>query len=65
VVAISGGRMVSDGFTGPVSGSGSVRGVWGGSGLSATVTGRISGNSGSGTFRRSDGCEGGWTLTRR
>jgi hypothetical protein len=65
VVAISGGRMVSDGFTGTVSGSGSVRGVWAGSGLSATVTGRISGNSGSGTFRRSDGCEGGWTLTRR
>ena len=65
VVAISGGRMVSDGFTGTVSGSGAVRGVWAGSGLSATVTGRISGNSGSGTFRRSDGCEGGWTLTRR
>ena len=65
VVAISGGRMVSDGFTGTVSGSGAVRGAWAGSGLSATVTGRISGNSGSGTFRRSDGCEGGWTLTRR
>ena len=65
VVAISGGRMVSDGFTGTVSGSGSVRGVWAGSGLSATVSGRISGNSGSGTFRRSDGCEGGWTLTRQ
>jgi hypothetical protein len=65
VVAISSGRMVSDGFTGTVSGSGAVRGVWAGSGLSATVSGRISGNSGSGTFRRSDGCEGGWTLTRR
>jgi hypothetical protein len=65
VVAISGGRMVSDGFTGTVSGSGAVRGVWAGSGLSATVTGRISGNSGSGTFRRSDGCEGGWTLNRQ
>jgi hypothetical protein len=65
VVAISGGRMVSDGFTGTVSGSGAVRGMWAGSGLSATVSGRISGNSGSGTFRRSDGCEGGWTLTRR
>jgi hypothetical protein len=65
VVAISGGHMVSDGFTGRVSGSGSVSGVWAGSGLSAQVTGHISGRSGSGTFRRSDGCVGSWTLVKQ
>jgi hypothetical protein len=65
VVAISGGHMVSDGFTGRVSGSGSVSGVWAGSGLSAQVSGHISGRSGSGTFRRSDGCVGTWTLVKQ
>lgn len=65
VVTIAGGRMTSEGFTGQVSGGGSVSGVWAGSGISASVTGRISGNSGSGTFRRSDGCVGSWTLSRQ
>ena len=65
VVTISGGQMSGTGFTGRVSGSGSVSGVWAGSGISATVSGRMSGNSGSGSFRRSDGCVGGWTLSRQ
>jgi hypothetical protein len=65
VVAISGGNMVSDGFTGRVSSSGSVSGVWAGSGLSAKVTGHMSGRSGSGTFTRSDGCVGTWTLSKQ
>jgi hypothetical protein len=65
VVAISGGNMVSDGFTGHVSGSGSVSGVWAGSGLSARISGHMSGRSGSGTFTRSDGCVGSWTLSKQ
>lgn len=65
VVAISGGNMVSDGFTGRVSSSGSVSGVWAGSGLSAKVSGHMSGRSGSGTFTRSDGCVGTWTLSKQ
>jgi hypothetical protein len=65
VVAISGGNMVSDGFTGHVSGSGSVSGVWAGSGLSARISGHMSGRSGSGTFTRSDGCVGTWTLSKQ
>jgi hypothetical protein len=65
VVAISGGNMVSDGFTGRVSGSGSVSGVWAGSGLSAKISGHMSGRSGSGTFTRSDGCVGTWTLSKQ
>jgi hypothetical protein len=65
LVTISGGEMSGTGFSGRVSGSGSVSGVWAGSGLSAIVNGRISGNRGSGSFRRSDGCVGTWTLDRR
>ena len=65
VVTISGGQMSGTGFTGQVSSSGSVSGVWAGSGISATVRGRMSGNSGSGSFQRSDGCVGGWTLSRQ
>jgi hypothetical protein len=65
VVTISGGQMSGTGFTGRVSGSGSVSGVWAGSGISATVSGRMSGSSGSGSFRRSDGCVGSWTLSKQ
>jgi hypothetical protein len=65
VVAISGGNMVSDGFTGRVSSGGSVSGVWAGSGLSARISGHMSGRSGSGTFTRSDGCVGTWTLSKQ
>jgi len=65
VVAISGGRMVSDGFAGKVSSSGSVTGVWAGGGVSATISGRMSGQRGSGTWRSSNGCTGVWTLSKQ
>ena len=65
VVTISGGQMSGTGFSGRVSSSGSVSGVWAGSGISATVSGRMSGRSGSGSFRRSDGCVGTWTLSKQ
>jgi len=65
VVTISGGRMSGTGFTGRVTGSGSVSGVWAGSGISASVSGHMSGSRGSGSFRRSDGCVGTWTLSKQ
>ena len=65
VVTISGGQMSGTGFTGRVTGSGSVSGVWAGSGISATVSGRLSGRSGGGSFQRSDGCAGTWTLSKQ
>jgi len=65
VVTISGGQMSGTGFSGRVSSSGSVSGMWAGSGISASVSGRMSGRSGSGTFRRSDGCVGTWTLSKQ
>jgi hypothetical protein len=64
VVTISGGEMLGTGFAGRVSGNGSVSGVWSGAGLAATITGRMSGSRGSGTFLRSDGCVGTWVLDR-
>jgi hypothetical protein len=65
VVTISGGQMSGTGFSGRVSSSGSVSGVWAGSGISASISGRMSGRSGSGSFRRSDGCVGTWTLSKQ
>ncbi len=65
VVTISGGQMSGTGFSGRVTGSGSVSGLWSGSGITASVSGRLSGSSGSGSFRRSDGCAGTWTLRKQ
>jgi len=63
-VSISGGHMTAEGFSGQVSGSGSVTGSWAGSGLTASFSGRISGRSGSGSWRRSDGCVGRWSMSK-
>ena len=57
--------MSGTGFSGRVSGSGSVSGLWSGSGITASVSGRLSGRSGSGSFRRSDGRVGTWTLSKQ
>jgi hypothetical protein len=65
VVTISAGKMTADGLTGSVSRSGSVTASWGGAGLTATFTGRISGRNGAGRFQRSDGCVGRWTMIKQ
>jgi hypothetical protein len=62
---ISGGVVTSNGFTGTVTGGGTLTGVFNLAGYVATVTGRLSGNSGSGTFKRNDGCAGEWTMVRQ
>jgi len=63
-VSISSGHMTAEGFSGHVSGNGSVTGSWAGSGLTASFSGRISGRVGSGSWRRSDGCAGRWTMSK-
>jgi hypothetical protein len=60
-VVISSGRMVGQYGTAQVSPNGGVSGVGSAGSLSWTMSGRFSGRSGSGTFRRSDGCAGSWT----
>jgi hypothetical protein len=60
-VVISSGRMVGQYGTSQVSPNGGVSGIGSAGSLSWTMSGRFSGRSGSGTFRRSDGCAGSWT----
>ena len=60
-VVISSGRMVGQYGTSQVSPNGGVSGIGSAGSLSWTMSGRFSGRSGSGRFRRSDGCAGSWT----
>lgn len=60
-VVITSGKMVGQYGTGQVSPNGGVSGTGAAGGLSWTMSGRFSGRSGSGTFRRSDGCTGTWS----
>jgi hypothetical protein len=60
-VIVTSGRMVGQYGTAQVSPNGSTFGTGAAGGLSWTMSGRLSGRSGSGTFQRSDGCAGSWT----
>lgn len=62
---ISGGSISGELSSGTVSPNGSTRSGGSVQGLSWNSTGRFSGNSGSGTFVRSDGCTGRWSASRR
>jgi len=64
-VVISGGRMVGQYGTAQVSPNGGVSGIGSAGSLSWTMSGRFSGRSGSGTFRRSDGCAGSWSGSKQ
>lgn len=64
--AISGGRLSLEGVrTGQVTPSGSLYSAGSSNGLTTTASGRLSGVTGSGTFRRSDGCGGRWTALKQ
>jgi hypothetical protein len=64
--AISGGRLSLEGVrTGQVTPSGSLYSAGSANGLTTTASGRLSGVTGSGTFRRSDGCGGRWTALKQ
>ena len=62
---ISGGRISGELSSGSVSTNGATRSGGSVQGLSWTSTGRFSGRSGSGSFRRSDGCTGRWTASKQ
>jgi hypothetical protein len=63
---VTSGRIIGDGASGSVSpngaafASGTTK-----EGLTYTSSGRLSGRSGSGTIRRSDGCTGRWTASKQ
>jgi hypothetical protein len=63
---IANGRAVGAGTTGGVSAGGAYHTVTVGSdGIVTTTNGHLSGNSGAGTFTRSDGCNGRWSSARQ
>ncbi len=63
---VSGTRVaVASGGGGHVSPSGAIRASTVVDGVRLTVTGRLSGNKGAGSYRRSDGCIGRWTASRQ
>ncbi|TPQ38923.1 hypothetical protein C2U70_07925 [Bradyrhizobium guangdongense] len=64
-VVVSSGKLIAEGVTGTVSPSGSVSTFGRGDGVTFTSSGRLSGRTGSGTFKRSDGCPGTWTATKQ
>ena len=64
-VVITGSRMGGQYGTAQVSPNGSTSGIGAAGALTWSMSGRFSGRSGSGTFRRSDGCVGSWTGSKQ
>ncbi len=62
ILTISGGRV---GKGGSISPSGVLQASGGTDGVSAILTGRLSGNSGSGSMQASNGCTLRWTASRQ
>lgn len=64
-VVITGNRLVGQYGTAQVSPNGSTSGIGSAGSLTWSMSGRFSGRSGSGSFRRSDGCVGSWTGSKQ
>lgn len=64
-VVVTSGKIIGQTARGTVSPSGVVHGTSSGNGLTMVTTGRLSGRSGGGTFRQSDGCTGTWTASKQ
>jgi hypothetical protein len=64
-MGISGGRIVSNTFSGSVSGGGSIHGSFAANGRTGNFHGHLSGSSGSGSFTRSDGCNGSFSMVKQ
>jgi len=64
-VVVTSGRIIGQGVSGRVSPNGAVNAINNSSGVTSTSVGRLSGRSGSGTFRQSDGCSGRWTASKQ
>jgi hypothetical protein len=64
-VIVSSGKIIGEGLSGRVSPSGAANSVGHYNGVTVVSSGHVSGRSGSGTFRRSDGCIGRWTSSKQ
>jgi hypothetical protein len=64
-VVVTSGRIIGQGVSGQVSANGTVSTVGNSNGITIISSGKLSGRSGSGTFRQSDGCTGRWTAMKQ
>ena len=64
-VVVTSGKIIGETARGTVSPDGKVYGTSTGNGITVTTTGRLSGRSGGGTFRQTDGCTGTWTASKQ
>lgn len=64
-VIVSSGKIIGQGVSGQVSANGSASAVGNSNGITVISSGHLSGRSGSGTFRQSDGCSGRWTASKQ
>jgi hypothetical protein len=64
-VVVSSGKIIGEGLSGTVSPSGAASSVGNYGGITVISSGHVSGRSGSGTFKRSDGCVGRWTSLKQ
>ena len=62
---IKGGKVIVRGGGGNVTPDGIIHTVGAGNGLTLTAEGRLSGDAGSGTYDRSDGCSGTWVAVKQ
>jgi hypothetical protein len=62
---VSSGRISGDGLSGVVSPSGAASSVGHYGDLTVISSGRFSGRGGSGSFKRSDGCIGTWSVSKQ
>ncbi|SDS25713.1 hypothetical protein [Bradyrhizobium canariense] len=59
------GKIIVRGGSGFVEPDGTLHSVGAGGGMTLTAIGALSGNTGAGTFNRSDGCVGSWIAIKR
>lgn len=62
---ITGGRIIIQGGSGQVGPDGTLHSVGAGNGMTLSAVGHLSGNTGAGTFNRSDGCIGSWIAIKQ
>jgi hypothetical protein len=62
---ITGGKIVVQGGGGQVSPDGTLHSVGAGNGMTVTAVGQLSGSTGAGSFKRSDGCVGSWIAIKQ
>lgn len=62
---ISHGKIIVHGGSGRIDSDGTLTSIGAANGVTQTAVGRLTGNAGTGTFKRSDGCRGSWTAIKQ